>query len=121
MFFCTPPTPPVGVQQHGALVSAGAESHQHSVPSGAQGRQGGQGDQEREPWQLQHERQELANGLSGDVSISLRLGEWGGCYRGTLSSWRGGVRCVFLLGGTESAQKVLSKGVSSLSKPPGCA
>ena len=57
-----------GVQQHGTSVTAGAESHNLRVPSGAQGPAGGQGDQEREPGQLQHERQELEDRVPGDVS-----------------------------------------------------
>lgn len=51
--------PPAGVQQYGTSFSAGAESNFLCVPSGAQGPTGGQGDQAREPGQLQHEGQEL--------------------------------------------------------------
>lgn len=59
-----------GVQQHGASVTAGAESLNLRVPSGAQGPTGGQGDQEGEPGQLQHERQKLEDGIPRDVSCS---------------------------------------------------
>lgn len=62
--------PPAGVQQHGASVTAGAQSHNLCVPPGAQGPAGGQGDQEREPGQLQHERQELEDRIPRDVSPS---------------------------------------------------
>lgn len=61
---------PAGVQQHGASVTAGAQSHNLRVPPGAQGPAGGQGDQEREPGQLQHERQELEDRIPRDVSPS---------------------------------------------------
>lgn len=61
---------PAGLQQHGASVPAGAESHDLRVPSGAQGPSGGQGDQEGESGQLQHERQELEDRLPRDVSVT---------------------------------------------------
>lgn len=61
-------TSPAGVQQHGTSVTAGAQSHNRRVPPGAQGPEGGQGDQEGEPGQLQHERQELEDRVPRDVS-----------------------------------------------------
>lgn len=60
--------PAAGVQQHGASFSAGTESYVLRVPSGTQGPTGGQGNEEREHGQLQHEGQELEDWIPWDVS-----------------------------------------------------
>lgn len=60
--------PSAGIQQHGASLSAGAKSNDICATAGAQGLTGGQGDEEREPGQLQHEGQELEDGVPRDVS-----------------------------------------------------